>query len=108
MGLGYVLPLTKKGHWRLEFGAQFGAFLANYDPYQFENPVNSEYRDHLYYYKWTGHAADFRKRQYRFTWLGPTRVGITLTYDLLYRRVKQKGISFKNREMTVEYDKIKK
>lgn len=105
LGLGYVLPLCKSGHWRLELGAQFGAFLAGYDPYQFENPVNSEYRDHLYYYKWTGRAADFRKRQYRFTWLGPTRVGITLTYDLLYRRWKKKGVSFKNSEMNVEYEK---
>lgn len=105
LGIGYVLPLTKKGHWRLEFGAQFGALLAGYDPYQFENPVNPNYRDQRYYYKWSGKAADFNRRQYRFTWLGPTRVGITLTYDLLYRRWKKKGVSFKNSEMTVEYER---
>ena len=40
----------------------------------------------------------FKKRQYRYNWLGPTRVGITLTYDLLYRRINKKGVSFKNYE----------
>jgi hypothetical protein len=73
-----------------------------YDPFQFENPVNPNYRDHLYYYKWTGKPADFRRRQYRFTWLGPTRVGITLGYDLLYLRWKKKGVSFKKWEKVKE------
>ena len=60
--------------------------------------MNPNYRDHLYYYKWTGDADLFKKRQYRFTWFGPTRVGITLSYDLLYRRVQKKGVSFKSTE----------
>ena len=95
VGAGYVLPLSKKGHWRLEFGAQVGYFGCRYDPYQFENPVNPNYIDHLYYYKWTLQPELFKKRQYRFNWFGPTRVGITLTYDLLYKRVNKKGISFR-------------
>ena len=98
LGLGYVLPLTKKGHWRLEFAAQAGYFTAKYDPYQYGNPLTGEI-DHLYYYKWTGtDPTQFKKRQYRFNWVGPTRVGITLSYDLLYRRIVKKGISFKPRE----------
>lgn len=98
IGAGYVMPLSKKGHWRLEFSLQAGYIYGGYDPFQFENPVNPEYRDHLYYYKWTGKPADFKRRQYRFSWLGPTRVGISLSYDLLYLRWKKKGVSFRNYE----------
>ncbi|MBR1903309.1 MAG: DUF3575 domain-containing protein [Bacteroidaceae bacterium] len=99
LGAGYVLPLGKKSHWRLEFSLQAGFMYGGYDPFQFENPVNPNYQDHLYYYKWTGKPADFKRRQYRFSWLGPTRVGITLSYDLLYLRWKKKGVSLKPSEM---------
>lgn len=90
VGVGYVMPLTKKGHWKLEFQLQGGVFYCGYDPYQYENPVNPTYRDGLYYYKWTQRASLFQKRQYRFTWIGPTRVGITLSYDLVYRKARKK------------------
>ena len=98
VGIGYVTQLSKNGHWRLEFGLQAGFFRCKYDPYQYENPVDPSYRDHLYYYKWTLDPELFKKRQYRYTWLGPTRIGVTLTYDLLYRRITKKGVSFKNKE----------
>lgn len=98
VGAGYVIPLTKKGHWRLEAGIQFGVFACKYDPYQYENPVDPTFRDHKYYYKWTEDPELFKKRQYRYTWVGPTRIGITLSYDLLYRRVTKRGVSFKNKE----------
>lgn len=103
IGAGYVLPLTRKGHWRLEFGLQAGFFTCKYDPYQFENPVNPNYRDGLYYYKWTGKPSAFKKRQYQWSWLGPTRIGITLSYDLLYRRIQKKGISFKSYETEIRH-----
>lgn len=98
VGAGYVMSLSKKGHWRLEFGLQVGFYACKYDPYQYENPVDPNYRDHLYYYKWTQDPSLFKKRQYRYSWLGPTRIGVTLTYDLLYRRVQKKGVSFINYE----------
>lgn len=98
IGAGYVMPVSKNGHWRLEFGLQVGFFHCKYDPYQYENPVDPNYRDGLYYYKWTQSPSLFKKRQYRYTWLGPTRIGVTLTYDLLYRRISKKGVSFKNSE----------
>jgi hypothetical protein len=60
--------------------------------------VNPAYRDGLYYYKWTQKPELFKKRQYRWNWIGPTRVGITLSYDLLYRRIQKKGVSFKSNE----------
>ena len=98
LGIGYVLPISRTGHWRLEFAAQFGFIYSGYDPYQFENTINPAYHDNLYYYKWSGNVADFRKRQYRYSWIGPTRVGVTLSYDLLYRKWKKNGASLKSTE----------
>ncbi len=98
VGVGYVMPISAKGHWRLEFGAQFGILYSKYDPYQYEYR-GIELNDHLYYYDWVLPAKDFKKRQYRYTWFGPTRVGVTLTYDLLYRRrSNKKKVSFKSYE----------
>ena len=94
LGIGYVLPLTKKGHWRMEFGVQAGFFTCKYDPYQYESPIEGDPHDDLYYYKYYGDPDLFKKRQHHFTWLGPTRVSITLSYDLFYRRIAKKGISF--------------
>ena len=103
IGVGYVTPISKNGHWRLDFGLQVGWLTCRYDPYQYENLINLDYHDDLYYYRWTGKASDFKERQYRFNWLGPTRVGITLSYDLLYRRQNKKGVSFKAYEVNGAY-----
>ena len=89
LGLGYVLPLSKKGHWRMDFQLQLGFFFCKYDPYQYLNPFNRE-PDDLYYYKWTQKPDLFKKRQYQTTWFGPTRIGVTLSYDLLYRKARKK------------------
>ena len=97
MGAGYVLPLSRNGHWRLEFNAQVGFFFAKYDPYQYGNPKTTE-EDDLYYYKWTLDRDLFKRRQYRFNWVGPTRVGVTLVYDLLYRRIQKPRASFRSWE----------
>ncbi len=98
LGVGYVTPISRNGHWRLEFGLQAGFFRCKYDPYKYENPVNPAFHDDLYYYKWTQKPELFKKRQYRWNWIGPTRIGITLTYDLLYRRIQKRGASFKSTE----------
>lgn len=81
---------TDQRHWRLELGFQLGYFQTDYDPYIWGDPVDGTI-DGLYYYDWKGLAWDFHKRQYRFSWLGPTRVGLTLTYDILYRKQGKKG-----------------
>ena len=99
LGFGYVLPLTKTGHWRLEFGAQLGVFWTKYDPYQYESVLYPDRHDNLYYYKWDKWGNLFRRRQHQLTWFGPTRVGVTLTYDLLYRRRAKKGVSLKSWEV---------
>ncbi len=102
LGFGYVMPLSKNGHWRLDFGLQVGYFTCKYDPYKYENPVDPNYKDNLYYYKWTLSPDLFKERQYRFNWLGPTRVGITISYDLFYRRSNSKWPGFRAWE---RYDK---
>jgi len=84
VGMGYVTPISHNGHWRLEFGLQVGFLATKYDPYQYENPVDPTYHDDLYYYKWSFDPALFVKRQYKWNWIGPTRVGVTLSYDLLH------------------------
>ena len=104
VGAGYVMPISRNGHWRLEFQLQAGFFRCKYDPYKYENPVNPAYHDDLYYYKWTLKPELFKKRQYRWNWLGPTRIGITLTYDLLYRRIHKRGMSFKSTERRAAYE----
>lgn len=99
LGVGYVLPLTRKGHWRLEFGLQAGVFFTKYDPYQYESVLYPDRHDGLYYYKWNKFGNLFKRRQHQFTWFGPTRVGVTLTYDLLYRFCHKRGISLKSWEV---------
>lgn len=84
-GAGYVLPLTRDKRLKLELSLQLGYFYTWYDPYVFGDPVNGEVNG-LYYYNWTGDADDFRARQYRWGWFGPTRVGVTLSYDLILRK----------------------
>ncbi len=96
VGCGYVMPLSKKGHWRMEFGIQIGFIYSCYDRFQYEYRGDVELHDDLYYYDWTLSPSLFKKRQYRYTWIGPTRIGITISYDLLYRRHAKKGVSFKN------------
>jgi len=91
VGVGYVTPLSRKHRWRLELGLQAGFFTTKYDPFQYENPVDPTYTDHLYYYKWTLDPALFKKRLYRRTWVGPTRIGVTLSYNILYRRERNKA-----------------
>lgn len=97
LGFGYVTPLSRDQRWRLEFAAQVGFFRTKYDPYIYGCPVE-QVNDGLYYYVWYRDADLFRERQYRFNWLGPTRISIQLSYDLLYRRMFKKGASFKRKE----------
>ncbi len=98
LGFGYVMPLGKSSRWRLEFGAQVGVIVSQYDKFQYEYRGNTKLQDHQYYYDWTLPAHQFKKRQYRYTWIGPTRIGITLSYDLLFRRRAKKGVSFHSYE----------
>lgn len=90
MGVGYVMPIDRKEHWRLEFGLQLGYLHTLYDPYQWRCPVDPDTDANRYYYKWYGNAKDFKKHQHSYSWIGPTRVEITLSYDLIYRHKERK------------------
>lgn len=84
---GYVMPLTKRKNFRLEFMIAAGYFMSRQDPYVYGNPITGE-ENGWYYYNYLGNATDFKKRNHSFSWFGPTNIGIQLTYDLFYRRHK--------------------
>ena len=83
--LGYVLPLTKKKNFRLEFMLGAGFYGTLFDPYVYGNPVTGR-EDGKYYYNYLGTASSFKKRNHITTWLGPLNVGVQLTYDIIYRK----------------------
>lgn len=92
LSLGYVMPINKRGNWRLEFMASAGFIITRYDPYVYGNPASRD-EDGDYYYDYVGSANAFRKRNHQFQWLGPTNLGIQVTYDIIYRKPRkvQKG-----------------
>ncbi len=93
LSVGYTCALNRKGSLRLELSASLGGFYTRYDPYVFGNPITGE-EDNLYYYDYLGNTSDFKERNHRFTWLGPTNAGIQITYDIIYRKkqaVRQYG-----------------
>ena len=87
---GYTLSLTRNGHFRMEFMAAVGYLATKYDPYVWGHPITGEI-DGKYYYDYQGVASRFQKRNRLFTWLGPTNLGLQLTYDIIYRRGAKKG-----------------
>lgn len=90
LGGGYVMRLNRKGSLRLELTLDLGFFLTDYDPYVYGNPITGD-RDGDYYYDYKGNASSFKKRNHRFTWVGPTNAGIHLTYDIVYRKKRLVG-----------------
>ena len=89
LGYGYVLPLGKKKNpetrWKLEFFVKGGVYMTLYDPYDAGNPFSGKY-----YYEWYDAPNLFMRRNMIFRWLGPTGAGITLSYDLIHTKVKDK------------------
>lgn len=87
LGYGYVLPLGKKPdtRWKLEFFIKGGLYVTLYDPYDAGNPFQGKY-----YYEWYDAPNLFIRRNMIFRWLGPTGAGITLSYDLIRKKVKNK------------------
>lgn len=83
--LGYVTKLNRRGNLRLEAMVAAGFYMSLYDPYVYGNPITGNI-DGYYYYDYLGGASNFKKRNHRFTWFGPTNAGIQLTYDIIYRK----------------------
>ncbi|MDO5446432.1 MAG: DUF3575 domain-containing protein [Prevotellaceae bacterium] len=96
--IGYVTNISKNKRWRLEFSAGLGFFYTRFDPYVYGNPVLDE-EDGKYYYDYTKSAKDFKKRNHKSLLPDPTHIGVTLTYDLLYRRIAKRGVSVHRKEV---------
>lgn len=87
LSLGYTTKLNRRGSLRFEAMLAAGFFMTYYDPYVYGNPITGTINGE-YYYDYLGNASNFRKRNHRLTWFGPTNVGIQLTYDIIYRKKK--------------------
>lgn len=85
LSFGCTWPLNRKGSLRLELSGSLGLFITRYDPYVYGDPMSGK-KTGLYYYDYIGSTSDFKKRNHRFTWFGPTNFGIQLTYDIIYRK----------------------
>lgn len=87
LGYGYVLPLGKKPNtrWKLEFFVKGGLYMTFYDAYDAGSPFAGKY-----YYDWIEDPNLFIKRNNIFRWLGPTGGGISISYDLIRKKVKDK------------------
>lgn len=95
--LGYVLPLDRHKAWKIHFSAGVGYYMTYYDPYLYGVPdFFGHEEDGLYYYDTNLYRPEFKRRQHRFTWMGPTQLGISLSYDLLWRK-NGGGISFRRK-----------
>lgn len=100
LSLGYVLPFSKNrrsfaSHWKVEFGLQVGWFGTLYDSYRYGCPVEEP---NLYYKDLIESKFNVFGRHQVWNWGGPTRVGISLSYDLLYYKENSKAWSFRWRD----------
>lgn len=86
--IGYTTKLNKRGSLRFEVMAAAGVMMTRFDPYVYGNPITGTI-DGDYYYNYLGSASDFKRRNHRLTWFGPTNLGLQLTYDIIYRKRKK-------------------
>lgn len=85
LGYGYVWQPWNNERWKLEAFVRFGYYQSLYDPYHASDPYNGKY-----YYDWDGPVEDFTRRNHRLRWLGPTGLGVTISYDLFKRKLRIK------------------
>lgn len=93
LSIGYTVPLNKRKNLRMEFMAAVGFYMTYYDKYVWGDPRNGDTSNDWYYYDTTLNKDQYKERNNKFTWFGPTNVGIQVTYDIIYRKRKssQKG-----------------
>ena len=94
VGIGYVWRLGHNHHWKIEVSGKLGVYISRYDPYHAGEPYKGKY-----YYDWDGAVSDFVRRNHGWTWFGPTGLGVTISYDLLFRTLKGKKNLFKASEI---------
>lgn len=108
---GYVMPIARHQQWKLHFHAGVGFYSTKYDPYVYGTPkAHGRYENGQYYYDTDRFTNTFQKRMHRYRWFGPTQIGISLSYDLLWRKGtnqslptgggKSEGISFRRWQKT--------
>ena len=67
----------------MEVGLQVGFLYTKYDPYRY-GCAHDIIVDGRYYYEWDQPSNLFTKRAYHTTYFGPTRVSVTIAYNLLF------------------------
>lgn len=78
-GLGITAGyLIRKKNFNLEPFIRVGYFNSRFDEYDASQPFNGKY-----YYKWNGRNSDFVPRRFELNYIGPTMLGITISYDLI-------------------------
>jgi len=78
-GIGYKLTIYKRLF--LDAGVAAGYFYSRYDPYEYG--FDSTQR---YYYDYVGVPEDFVRRNHALNWFGPTRVWISIGFELFSRK----------------------
>lgn len=95
--LGWSHYISRNHRWRFDANIGLGYFVTRYDPYVYGNTMTGEI-DGKYYYDYYGNLSEFRRRNHRLQWLGPTQAGIHITYVILHRRIQRKGVGFRRTE----------
>ena len=81
LGVGYKVTI---GRFFVDMGLAAGYFYSGYDPYVWGNDATG-----WYYYDYIGDPEQFVKRNSRLSWIGPTRVYISIGVDLFNRKKKK-------------------
>ncbi len=79
---GYVWRIGQSRHWKLDVYARGGFFYTKYDSYHPGDPFAG-----YYYYDWNGKKSAFKQRNNYFWRLNVNEIGISISYDLLFRSV---------------------
>ena len=77
-GVGYKWNF---GRFFIDLGGSLGAFYSGYDPYVWGNDATG-----WYYYDYAGDPAKFVPRRLRWFWFGPTRLQVSIGFDLFSRK----------------------
>ena len=80
LGIGHKWLLGRSRLF-IDCGAALGVFYAQHDPYVYGNDATRRY-----YYDYSGDPGQFRPRNQRFFWAGPTRVYLSIGIDLFNRK----------------------
>ena len=82
LGAGYKWMFRNK-RWYLDAGLALGAFLSRQDPYIWGNDAKR-----WYYYDYWGDPDEFKERNQRFFWAGPTRIYVSIGFELFGKKKK--------------------